>query len=535
MAIIPRPPSDEGQIRSCTPDGGTKTAGTWVLVATIVASSMAFIDGTVTNVALPVLQEDLGASSAQALWVVEAYALFLAALILVGGSLGDHLGRRRIFLTGVFVFAGASVWCGLAPNAGQLIAARAVSGVGGAMMVPGSLAIIGSYFSEAERGKAIGTWSGFSGITTALGPVVGGFLIENVSWRAAFLINIPLAAVVVFIAIRHIPESRDPDARHLDIPGAVLATLGLGGVVFGLIEAPVRGLLDPLVFASLVIGVAAIGLFIVVERRGEEPMMPLSLFRSRMFGGANLLTLLLYAGLGGALYFLPFNLIQVQGYSATAAGSAFLPFVIITFLMSRWAGGLVPRYGARLPLVVGPLIAAAGFVVFTLPGTDGSYWTTFFPAVVLLGLGMSLVIAPLTTTALDAVEGRHSGLASGVNNAVSRMAGLLAIPIMGIIVLSAFSGGLDSRLTDLDLPARATQEIEASRNDLAALSAPDGLSPEEASAVELAVDESFVAGFRLVMLTAAALSVASAVAAGVLLGGGRAVGTGRAGQADGVK
>ncbi len=480
---------------------------------------MAFIDGTVTNVALPVLQEELGASSAEALWVVEAYALFLAALILVGGSLGDHLGRKRIFLTGVVLFALASVWCGLAPNAGQLIVARAVCGIGGAMMVPGSLAIIGSYFTEAERGKAIGTWSGFSGITAALGPVLGGFLIENVSWRAVFLINIPLAAVVVVVALRYIPESRDPDARSLDVPGAILATLGLGGVVFGLIEAPVRGLLDPLVLASLAVGIVSLLLFVFAEGRSREPMMPLSLFRSRMFGGANLLTLLLYAGLGGALYFLPFNLIQVHDYSATAAGGAFLPFVIITFLLSRWAGGLVARYGARLPLVVGPLVAALGFVVFVLPGTEGSYWTTFFPAVVLLGVGMSLVIAPLTTTALNAVEGRHSGLASGVNNAVSRMAGLLAIPIMGIIVLSAFSGGLDSRLTDLDLPARATQEIEASRNDLAVLSVPEGLNVSEAAAVERAVDESFVAGFRLVMLTAAGLAVASAVAAGVLLGG----------------
>ncbi|MGI8539117.1 MAG: MFS transporter, partial [Rubrobacteraceae bacterium] len=263
MAIIPRPPSDEGQILSCTSsDGEARSSGRWVLVATIVASSMAFIDGTVTNVALPVLQEELGASSAQALWVVEAYALFLAALILVGGSLGDHLGRKRVFLVGVGVFAAASVWCGLAPNAGQLVVARAVSGVGGAMMVPGSLSIIGSYFTEAERGKAIGTWSGFSGITAALGPVVGGFLIENVSWRAAFLINIPLAAIVVFIALRHIPESRDPDARSLDVPGAVLATLGLGGVVFGLIEAPVRGISDPLVFASLMVGVVSLLLFV---------------------------------------------------------------------------------------------------------------------------------------------------------------------------------------------------------------------------------------------------------------------------------
>ena len=389
--------------------------------------------------------ERLGATAVDAQWIVEAYALFLAALILVGGSLGDHYGRRRIFLLGVGIFTVASVACGLALTPGQLIRARAVQGVGGAMLVPGSLAMIGASFTEENRGKAIGTWSGFSGIMTAIGPVLGGYLVDNVSWRAAFLLNVPLAIAVFLIAVRHVPESRDSDARRLDIPGAFLATVGLGGLVYGLIESSIAGFGSATVLLSLVLGALALVAFVARERRTQEPMMPLTLFRSRNFSGANLLTLLLYSGLGGALYFLPFVLIQVHSYSATAAGGAFLPFVIITFLMSRWAGGLVTRYGARLPLIIGPVIAATGFILFAIPGTEGSYWTTFFPAIEVLGLGMSFVIAPLTTTALNSVAGRHSGLASGVNNAVSRSAGLLAIPILGIFVFLTFSAALDPR------------------------------------------------------------------------------------------
>lgn len=520
MANLGKPPCDEGVIRSgkaeapCAP-----SSGPWILAATIIGSSMAFIDSTVTNVALPALQAELGATAVDAQWIVESYALLLAALILVGGSLGDHYGRKRIYVVGVAIFALASVACGLAQSPDQLIAARALQGVGGALLVPGSLAIISASFEGERRGKAIGTWSGFSGITAALGPILGGYLVENVSWRAAFLINVPLAAVVLFIVFRHVPESRDPGARKLDLPGALLATLGLGGIVYGLIESSSRGLGDPLVLGALVLGAAALVAFVVVERRSREPMMPLSLFRSRNFSGANLLTLLLYAGLGGALYFLPFNLIQVHGYSATAAGSAFLPFIVITFLMSRWAGGLVTRYGARLPLVVGASITALGFVLFALPGTEGSYWTTFFPAVVVQGLGMSLVIAPLTTTALNSVEGSHSGLASGVNNAVSRAAGLLAIAVLGIFVFAAFSNGLDSRLAELNLTPEQLAALESEKVDLGGAETPEGLSGEAAAAVEQAVDEAFVGAFRLAMYIAAGLAVASALAAAILIEG----------------
>jgi len=336
VANIGRSPCDEGVIRSGEASAPCSlTSEPWILAATIIGSAMAFIDGTVANVALPQIQTRLGASAVDAQWIVESYLLFLAALILVGGSLGDHYGRKRIFALGVALFAAASVWCGISTSPEELIIARAVQGSGGAMLVPGSLSIISASFEEERRGRAIGTWSGFVGITTAIGPVLGGYLVQNVSWRMAFFINIPLAIVVLWLVYRHVPESRDPDARKLDIPGAVFATLGLGGVVYGLIESQNSGFGDPRVLVSLALGAAALLAFVFVEWRSDEPMMPLTLFRSRNFSGANLLTLFLYAGLGGALYFLPFNLIQVHGYSATAAGSSFLPFVLITFVLSR--------------------------------------------------------------------------------------------------------------------------------------------------------------------------------------------------------
>jgi EmrB/QacA subfamily drug resistance transporter len=489
------------------------------LAATIIGSAMVFIDGTITNVALPQIQERLGASAVDGQWIVTAYALFLAALILIGGSLGDHYGRRRIFLLGVGIFTVASVACGLALTPGHLIVARAVQGVGGALLVPGSLAIIGASFREENRGKAIGTWSGFTGITTAIGPVLGGYLVDNVSWRAAFLLNVPLAIAVILIAVRHVPESRDPDARRLDIPGAILAAVGLGGIVYGLIESSIAGFGSVAVILSLFLGALALVAFVARERRTQDPMLPLTLFRSRNFSGANLLTLLLYAALGGALYFLPFALIQVHGYSATAAGSSFLPFVIITFLLSRWAGGLVKRYGARLPLIIGPVIAATGFILFALPGTEGSYWTTFFPAIVVLGFGMSFVIAPLTTTALNSVEGRYSGLASGVNNAISRSAGLLAIPILGIFVFLTFSAALDTRTSELDLSPQAHQQLDSEKMDLGAAEVPNSVDGETAASVEGAVAESFVAGFRVAMVAAAVLALASAAASALIIEG----------------
>lgn len=518
MATIHISPCDDGVVQSapearpCDPD-----LGRWVLAATILGSSLAFIDGTVVNVALPVIQRDFGATVSDAQWVVEAYTLFLAALLLLGGSLGDHFGRRRVFTIGVTLFTLASIGCGLAGDTTQLIVARAVQGVGGALLVPGSLAIISASFSRDQRGRAIGTWSGFTAMTMALGPVLGGWLVDELSWRWIFFINVPIAIAVLTIAYWHVPESRDEDARDLDPWGAILATAGLGGVIYGLIAANDLPFVHPAVVGPLMIGVLALGGFIGNEYRVREPMMPLAVFRSRTFSGVNVMTLLLYAGLSGAMFFLPFNLIQVQGYSATAAGAAFLPFIGIMFTLSRWSGGLVDRFGAKRPLVIGPILAAVGFGLFALPGVGGSFWSTFFPAMAVLGLGMAISVAPLTTTVMNAVSERRAGLASGVNNAISRTAGLLAIAALGIVVLQAFSAELSARLGDLELDPSTQLAIESRRVELAALEVPSAVEGETRAAVGRAIDAAFVAGFRVAMLVAAALALLSAFFAAWLI------------------
>lgn len=492
-----------------------------VLAATILASSMAFIDGTVVNVALPALQKELDATAIGVQWVVEAYALFLAALLLVGGSLGDHYGRKRIFLIGVSIFAVASAWCGAAPNMQHLIAARAIQGIGGALLIPGSLALISASFPPNQRGRAIGTWSGFSAITTAIGPVLGGWLIENVSWRAVFFLNLPLAAAVIVISLRSISESKDE--RHggrIDWKGASLATLGLGGLTFGLIESSRLGFRSVSVWIAIAGGLIALAIFILVESRIKSPMLPLELFRSRNFSGANLLTLLLYFALSAGFFFLSLNLIQVQNFSATAAGAALLPFIILMFVLSRWSGGLVDRLGPRPPLIIGPGIAGLGFVIMALQTTTAGYWTGFFPGVVVLGVGMAITVAPLTTTVMSSVEESQAGVASGINNAVSRAAGLLAIAVLGVVMLQVFSAELRRQLTTIDLPQSTREAIYDQRIKLAGLDVSEVVPHENGSAralVTQVMKESFVAGFRAVMLISAAMALAGAVASWTLI------------------
>jgi EmrB/QacA subfamily drug resistance transporter len=529
MANIMSQPCDEGVIKSrAAALPCPKASGPWILAATILGSSMVFIDGTVVNVALPALQTNLNATVVDVQWVVEAYSLFLAALLLAGGSLGDHFGRKRIYIIGVVLFAMASIWCGFAPTINQLIIARAVQGVGGALLVPGSLAIISASFSEEERGRAIGTWSGFTAITAAVGPVLGGWLIENVSWRAVFFINVPLALIVLALVYLHVPESRDEESRGLDWIGAALATISLGTIVYGLIESSRRGFSDPVILAALIGGVITTIVFITVEARLEKTgnsMLPLRLFRSRNFSGANLLTLFLYTALSGALFFLPLNLIQVQGYTATAAGAALLPFILIMFLLSRWSGGLVKHYGAKLPLVIGPIIAALGFALFMLPGTGhsgragGSYWVTFFPAVVVLGLGMAVSVAPLTTTVMNAVPENRAGIASGINNAVSRTAGLLAIAVLGIVMLHSFNSHLDRKLQTLGITPEVKQALVDQRSRLAAAEIPKNVDPALGQTLKQAVDEAFVYGFRRVTAVAMILALLSALSAWLLIEG----------------
>jgi EmrB/QacA subfamily drug resistance transporter len=489
-----------------------------VLVAAILGSSMVFIDGTVVNVALPVLQSSFRASSSQVLWVVESYALFLASLILLGGSLGDRLGRRRIFATGVTLFTLASVLCGLAPSITFLTIARSIQGIGGALLAPSSLAIISASFDSDERGRAIGTWSGFTAITAAVGPVLGGLLVQHVSWRAVFFINVPFALVVLALVKWHVDESYgERDTGGIDWLGATLATIGLGALTYGLLTASSFSLGDPVVIASIGVGVLALAGFVVAESRVRSPMVPLWLFRSRIFTGANVLTLLLYSALGGALYFLPFNLIQIQHYSPTAAGLALLPFILIMFLLSRWSGGLVTRVGARLPLVVGPAVAAGGLALFARAGIGGGYWTTFGPAVVVLGLGMATSVAPLTTTVMSSVGEDHAGIASGINNAVSRTGGLIAVAVLGIVMVAAFSRALAARLDSAQLSPQSQQAVAAQENRLAAISLPSDLSPDTQAALNRAIADSFVAGFRVVMITASGLALAASLAAAVLI------------------
>jgi EmrB/QacA subfamily drug resistance transporter len=495
--------------------------GRWVLAATILASSMAFIDGTVVNVALPFLQTNLNATAIGLQWVIEAYLLFLSALLLVGGSLGDRYGRRRVFNIGVVVFAIASAGCGLALNIEQLIAARAVQGIGGALLVPGSLALISSSFNEKERGRAIGTWSGFSAITTAIGPVLGGWLVENVSWRAVFFLNLPLAVVVLVISVWHVPETREENHGGLDWLGAALATLSLGALVFGLIESPRLGFGNPVVIATLVGGVVCLVVFVLHEARAKNPMVPLRLFRSKDFTGANLLTLLLYAALGGMMFFFTLNLIQVQGYSATAAGAALLPFIVIMFSLSRWSGGLIDRFGARLPLIVGPAITGVGFAMLAWPGINPNYWTSFFPAVVVLGLGMAITVAPLTTTVMGSVSEEQAGVASGINNAVSRTAGLLAIAVFGVVILLGFSNRLDVRLNGLPIDEQVKRSVYEQRVKLAGLQIPEGIDVATQEQIKQAVAASFVFGFRLIMWISAGLALASAFSSWLMIGQSR--------------
>jgi EmrB/QacA subfamily drug resistance transporter len=521
MANFLRQPGDEGIIRSgnatapCAP-----ASARWILAATILGSSMVFIDGTVVNVALSALQSDLNANVIDVQWVVESYALLLTAFLLLGGSLGDHYGRRRIFLLGVILFALASVWCSLASSIGQLVVARAFQGLGGALLVPGSLAIISNSFREEERGKAIGTWSGFTAITAAIGPVIGGWLIEHYSWRAVFFINVPLALFVILISWRHVPESRDSTARGgLDGWGATLITVALGSFVYGLIESSRLGFRHPAVFTTLIGGSFLLLVFFVFEGRTRKPMVPLALFRSRNFSGANLLTLFLYGALAGTLFFFPLNLIQVQGYTATAAGAALLPLILTIFLLSRWAGGLVHRFGAKLPLVIGPMIAGIGFSLFVIPGVGGSYWKTFFPAVMVLGLGMATSVAPLTTTVMNAVSGERAGIASGINNAVSRAAGLLAIAALGIVMLHTFNHSLDRRLSEIGPSAEVLRSLDGQRASMAAAKLPKEIEPATSAVLRQAINESFVHAFRQVMLIGAALAFASALSAWILIDG----------------
>jgi EmrB/QacA subfamily drug resistance transporter len=409
----------------------SSAAGRWVIAATVLGSGVAGLDATVVGIALPSIGREFRADVAGLQWVVTGYMLTLAGLLLLGGALGDRYGRKRVFLVGVVWFAAASLLCGLAPNTVTLIAARALQGVGGALLTPGSLAIIEASFAPEDRSRAIGAWSGLGGLSMAIGPFVGGYLIEAVSWRLIFLLNLPLTLAIIAIAVRHVPESRDPAATgRIDVAGGLLATIGLIGVCYGLIEGPDLGWGSLPVVTALVGGVLSLGLFFFVEARVRHPMLPLGIFRSRQFSAANLVTLVVYGGLGGGIFLLPVELQQVAGYTPLEAGAALLPVTAIMLVLSARSGALASRIGPRLQMSVGPLIVALGLALFGRIDASGDYLTEVLPAVVVFGLGLAATVAPLTATVLAAAPSEEAGVASAINNDIARAAGLLAVAIL---------------------------------------------------------------------------------------------------------
>lgn len=406
----------------------------WVLAVAVLGSTLAYIDESVVNVALPKIEADLHTTLASMQWVINAYTLCMSALLLIGGAAADRFGRRKLFLAGMITFTLSSIACGFAPNVAPLVAARAIQGVGAALLIPCSLAIIGATFDEHERGAAIGIWSGASALAAGAGPLLGGLLIDHLSWRAIFFINPLIAIPTLWIAVLRLPESADPAARAgLDWLGATLVFGGLGSLVYGLISAATLGWRDVTVIGSLTAGALLLLGFALQERRSLAPMVPLALFRSASFSGLNLLTLFLYGALGGAFFFLPFLLIEAHGFSATAAGAVYLPFTLVLAVLSRWSGRLVDRFGARWPLIIGPVVAAAGFALLAILSGEQRYGVYLAPMIV-LGFAMAITVTPLTTTVVNSVEKGATGLASGINNVVAAVASLLVIAVLGTLV-----------------------------------------------------------------------------------------------------
>ncbi len=459
---------------------------------------MAFIDFTALNVAFPALQKDLDLGGAELLWIANGYALFLSALMLVGGSLGDALGRKKVFMVGIIIFTLASISCGLSQNAEMLILSRCIQGIGGAMMVPGSLSIISASFPKESRGKAIGTWSMFSAMTTIFGPALGGWFASMGLWRLIFFINIPLALIALFLLLRFVPESRQEGKTKLDFAGSTLITISLAGLTYGFIEAPEKGFDNPLILISLAVGILGMLGFLWVESRSKNAMMPLSLFKSRVFSGANFLTLLVYGALGGFLFFFPLNLIQVQGYPAEIAGFTMLPFGLLIAFLSRLSGSWSDKVGPRVPLMLGTALVAIGFFLFSIPELTAGptdYWTSYFPAILVAGTGMGLTVAPLTTSVMNSVPSEKTGTASGVNNSISRTAGVLAVAVMGALVLFSFDTEIRSYLDTLDLRPEVHEAIVAEIPKLAEARPPEFCNQEERNGIINAIKMAFIHSF----------------------------------------
>jgi EmrB/QacA subfamily drug resistance transporter len=495
--------------------------GTLVLAAAILGSGMALLDGTAVNVILPIVQRDLHAGAQFVQWVVEGYALFASALILVGGALGDVYGRRKMFVVGTSLFAAASIGCAMAQTVEELVIARCVQGVGAALLVPESLALISADFDPQSRGKAIGTWAAFSAISGAVGPVLGGLIAQNFSWRWVFLLNVPAGAVIVVLSSRWIRESRDASAGpHIDFTGAALATAGLGGLVYALIG--LQGVYNTVSLGIGMVSLVLLVLFVLYEKGARSPMMPLRFFRSRDFSAANAYTFLLYAGLGGSLFFVPFDLINVQNYTPVQAGAAMLPLTAIIFLFSRFSGALQTRFGPRAMLSSGAFVAAVGFVLFAIAGEGKSYWVSFFPASAVLGIGAAIFVAPLTATVMNSLETAHAGVASGVNNAIARAGGLIAVAALGLVLSAVFYHAYDAQIGGAALAAQTRQALARDRARLLTGYVPGNIASADRLRVRAIVDNSFVGGFAWAMATSAGLALAAGAIAKFSFGRARA-------------
>lgn len=511
MIVSERPPCDAAVLRSA-PDtpGCASHARQWVLVATVLGSSLAFMMASIINVALPAIQETYRATVTQMQWVASAYTVLLAALTLTGGAVGDRFGRRRVFEAGVTALALASVGGALAPNAAWLIAARAAQGLSAAFLVPNSLALLSGAFPRAERGAAIGTWSAATSLVGAVSPMLGGWFVDAGSWRVAFATIVPVALVTLAVTERRVPDP--PVMRRappIDWLGACLAILGLFGVVFGIIA----GVSNATAAVALIVGIVALVAFVVHERRTSIPMIPPALFASRAFVGVNLLTLLLYLAVTGAFFVLPFNLVQVQHYSSTATGAAFLPFALLVGILSPRVGMLADRIGARPLLVAGPFITAVGLASFALPGIGGPYWATFLAPMLLTGFGMALTVAPLTTSVLVSVEPSEAGIASGVNNTVARLGTVLAVAVIGVVTVALYGRALDRGLAHAGVSDEVARAVVSERRSWADVTVPESVAPAERAALVGVVHAAFLTSFRGSVLLCAGLALLGAALA----------------------
>lgn len=490
------------------------SAGKWIMSSAILASAMAFIDATALNVVLPALQKSLNATGADLFWILNAYLLMLASLIIIGGSMGDKLGRKKVFMAGIFIFIGGSVTCGFATGVTWLICSRLLQGLGGALMIPGSLSLISSSITAKERGKAIGTWSAITTVVTMGGPVLGGALADAGLWRYIFFINVPIGIVALLILAFKVPESRDEDSdKSLDIPGAAAMALGLALITFGFLRVPALGIGHWQVYGALGLGVLVMIAFIIIEGKSRRPMMPLQLFSSPTFTGANLLTFFLYAALGSGMLFLGLNMVQVQGYSQLQSGLTFLPFTVLMISIARFAGGIADRRGPRLMLTLGPAVAGVGFLVLSfVRQTEGPshYWTTFFPGILIFGLGMSFTVAPLTATVMGSVSDHYSGTASGINNALTRIANVFANAVFGMLAVVFFSGNLQKNVDQLHIQPKEKQAVMAQAANLGNAKVPELKDEEQKIKVARYYQEGFIDAYVNIMRISAVLAFMAA-------------------------